>query len=469
MSQPDRRTAGNDRRAQSLRPSLLLFSLLLVPFVMGAPCDPVEPDEVKTIEDFVECLNDNIVGGDIADAVDCLPPKCTMTVTLSDGSAQPACTDGGCPLPRILLNCPGPPQLQPSFSLCVDDGGLYRVEIGETINKSGHMRMADVHIDPNHPWALTDPNTVLSKVGADPNGLDTKECWMCHQSVVAPPGALAISKPEPYEIFEQGCVIETNEPGEKPDPSDDCQFIGDITGFAGTGLEDICDCIGEGITGGDPNTFANDQGPVAKAICEALVTYRSTRGMCGSEECPPQEGPGCTTLDAHCNPYAGGATEAMPTGYTCQEVSEGIKQCVSSRMCVEYTLTGGGKFLDGGKVSFVRVDVTGEAAVEGDGPVCDSTDVMADMEAFNHDTNTLVNDFELSSFTVTIAGPNDFSAVGTGTALVDGSPMDVGFEANKGGGGVDFDVGDPNGTSSLAGGVGEAGRSDFELTETVLP
>ena len=67
-------------------------------------------------------------------------------------------------MPRVLLNCPGPPQFQPSFSLCISDpaGGLDRVEIGETINAAGDMRMGDVHVGPG--YAYTDPSAPVSKV-----------------------------------------------------------------------------------------------------------------------------------------------------------------------------------------------------------------------------------------------------------------------------------------------------------------
>ena len=37
---------------------------------------------------------------------------------------------------------------------------------------------------------------------------------------------------------------------------------------------------------------------------------------------------------------------ALLTGYSCQEVDTELWQCVSTRACVDYELTGGGKFLD---------------------------------------------------------------------------------------------------------------------------
>src|SRR6185503_2199464 len=120
------------------RPELVL-ALSVVPLLAGTCFPDTEPNDVRTIEGFVECLNNRIPGGDVADAVQCLPCGCTLTLTKSGKSAQPGCSHGGCYLPRILVNCPGPPQFQPSFSLCVTDpdGGLDRVEIGQTINAQG--------------------------------------------------------------------------------------------------------------------------------------------------------------------------------------------------------------------------------------------------------------------------------------------------------------------------------------------
>jgi hypothetical protein len=69
------------------------------------------------------------------------PKRHMTTVTMSPQSAQRACTLGGCQLPRIIFDCPGPAdglRFRPSFLMCpVDsksDAGTFgkdRIEIGE--------------------------------------------------------------------------------------------------------------------------------------------------------------------------------------------------------------------------------------------------------------------------------------------------------------------------------------------------
>src|SRR5437762_9185899 len=69
------------------------------------------------LQSFVDCLNGRLSGVnpvDVSGAVQCIPDGCKITVTMSQESAQPACSeDLGAPaanvqLPRILFSCPGP-------------------------------------------------------------------------------------------------------------------------------------------------------------------------------------------------------------------------------------------------------------------------------------------------------------------------------------------------------------------------
>jgi hypothetical protein len=459
-------------KATSIGRSGVVLATLVLPFLMGDACDgpapppaaplaDTAPDDVRTIENFVECLNNRAVGGDIADAVQCLPRGCTLTLTKSGGSAQPACSFGDCQLPRVLVNCPGPPQLQPSFSLCVTDGGLDRVEIGQTINTEGHMRMADVHVGPN--YQVTDPGSVVSKVTDDTAGSETDSagCWVCHQAPPVPPvGQEAISKPEPYEIFGVNCVIDTDEPCQPADAGN-CNGSEEVTAQT---LDEVCNCIQAG-TIQDGHPLDTDEGRRALELCQNLVAYRDTRGICGSDGPPIPVGPNCEDLGEDCNPYDDGATSATPTGYTCQEVDTELWQCVSPRACAQYELSGGGKLLNEGGVSFARVQVSGQTGISGNGEVCDYTDVFAEIETFNHAANLLTNSVELSSFSATDVGGGDFSAQGDGTALVNGAgPANVTFSAGKNSGTVSFQLDDLDTPQSLAGATGETGRADFGLT-----
>src|SRR5512146_1100892 len=65
------------------------------------------PASAADIHSFVACLK-GINSTNVADAVACVPAGCYATVTLSEESAQPACTlRDGTRLPRVILSCPG--------------------------------------------------------------------------------------------------------------------------------------------------------------------------------------------------------------------------------------------------------------------------------------------------------------------------------------------------------------------------
>ena len=447
------------------RPQIVLA--LFVPPLIAPSCFPdTAPDDVRTIEHFVQCLNNRATGGDIVDAVQCLPCNCTLTLTLNDGSAQPACNDQGCPMPRVLLNCPGPPQFQPSFSLCISDpaGGLDRVEIGETINAAGDMRMGDVHVGPG--YAYTDPSAPVSKV--NDLGGDTAGCWACHDGTAAPEGAEAISAP--LDNFGRNCVTDTDEPCQQPDVEDgNCNDQGNLEKKT---FAEICQCLDDKVLPeADP---LHAKLVRARALCHALMDYQATRGICGSEECPQEQGPDCSALatGVDCDPYLpgeGGTAAAQHIGYTCQEVAPGVKQCVSSRECVDYSLSGGGKFLGEDGVSLLRLAVSGQAAVD-QCPITDSTDISCEISAFDHAADTLVSDVELSSLELTDLGGGDLSLEAAGTALVDGGgPVDIAIDAEETAGTPSFDIQDTDAVSSLTGGTGETGRSDFSLDQTPAP
>lgn len=450
--------------ARSLvRPEFAL-GLFLVPLLLGHQCTPdTEPNDVRTIEDFVECLNHRAVGGDIVDAVQCIPCGCTVTLTKSQGSAQPACNDQGCPMPRILLNCPGPPQLQPSFSLCITSSGLDRVEIGETINTQGHMRMGDVHVDPGYVYL--DPSAPVSKV--DASGNDTGQCWSCHESHDQAEGEDAISHPEPYEIFGQHCVTDTDEPCQTPDAGlGDCRTEGQLTQES---FGEICSCLDAKVNNDLDPLFQDPKLLRASRLCQALMDYRATRGMCGTEECPDPVGPGCHSEGQSCDPYQQGFIVSETTGYTCQEVDGGELQCVSSRECVDYSIAGGGKFLGDDGVSLLRLLITGRAAVDGC-PVGDTTDIDAEISAFKHAANTLVNSVQLSSLTATDEGGGNLTLEARGKAAVNGGgPVNVSVDADVNLGTPSFEIRDTDASSSLAGGTGEPGRSQLQLNQTPIP
>jgi hypothetical protein len=451
------------------RPQFVL-GLFLVPLLFGYSCYPdTAPNDVRTIEGFVQCLNNRVIGGDIVDAVQCLPCNCTVTLTLNDGSAQPACNDKGCPMPRVLLNCPGPPQFQPSFSLCTSSSGLDRVEIGQTINAQGDMRMADVHVDPGYGY--TDPSAPVSKVDSNSTAGDSAECWGCHDHPEnVPNGEEAISAP--LSNFGRNCVTETDEPCQQPDVEDgNCHDQGNL---ARKSFPEICACLDAKVNDDLDPLFQDPKLLRAVRLCNALRDYQSTRGICSGNDCPREQGPDCSALatGVDCDPYIpgeGGTAAPQATGYTCQEVEPGVKQCVSSRVCVDYSLSGGGKFIGDDGVSILRMLITGRAAVD-NCPVCDSTEIDAQISAFNHAANTLVNNVQLSTVKATDLGGGDLTVEASGTADVNGAgSVNISLDADKTGGTPSFDLEDTDAPAPLAGGTGEAGRSNFQLNQTPVP
>lgn len=100
----------------SARPTGIGFSRTyvvgVVSFVLAAAIVAFSQDpsaNVKDIPSFVKCLNDNIQQGantNVSNAVMCIPKGCSMSVTMSQASAQAACNLGGCQLPRVILDCP---------------------------------------------------------------------------------------------------------------------------------------------------------------------------------------------------------------------------------------------------------------------------------------------------------------------------------------------------------------------------
>jgi|GEM_PF-6967433 len=462
------------------------------PTTAEAPSDelscPVQ--EVKTIEDLANCLNDAFEEGEevtIADTLQCIPAGCSVTLTMSRSSAQAGCFMGGagdpnppsgvttaetagpeprCQLPRILLDCPGPPPFMPSYSLCPvgsvgEAQGSNRIEVGQVVDAAGNMRMGDIPVPPG-PYEPLDPADVVSKVDG---GQGTKECNQCHGNPVQNPvmgdDELSDKLPAAPE-----CVICTDAPGQTAAPGD-CQpktTPPTPRPVEAQCLSEICDCIDQALAvEGDAHPLDDAQGVVLQKLCRALEAYQERIGVCGSEACPPQSGPACEDPGEPCNPIDG-TTAAQSTGYSCQPTEQDEFQCISDQVCEAYSLTGGGKFLVGAAVSLVRLEVSGSAATTDPDALVDGTDVTATLDAYNYQTRTQVGQLSLTSFELTRAG-SDFEASGTGTALVNGVPTPVHFTASQTGSDVAFELFDAN-DALLVGTDGEAGRAAYQLTVT---
>lgn len=223
------------RALRVVRSSRVLHAVIALAtvFGIGRPLALAAPDasKVNDIATFVMCLNmitpaQGQGRGSVADTLQCIPPGCNFTLTMSDQSAQAACTLAGCQLPRVILSCPGPAagkRFRPSFLLCPTDSkaaggqfGVDRVELGEDVDNQGSMlKMADVPLPPG----MTDftqftANGVLSRTGQG----NSKGCNSCHTSAGADNAGNELSQPiDPFDS--PNAIIDTNEPGKMVDPA----------------------------------------------------------------------------------------------------------------------------------------------------------------------------------------------------------------------------------------------------------
>jgi hypothetical protein len=235
------------------------------------------PEQYKAMKDFVDCLNQKIGAGnqaDIASTLQCIPSGCTMTLTMSEESAQPACSSGAgnaaeprCQMPRVIFNCPGPPAFIPSYTLCPD--GVDSIEIGIEISRQRRIRMlmGDVTIPAGPYTPIKFPDDIVSMLP------DTKGCNACHDKV----NQASVTKgPEfSYALDTFGSfagtdlaklVIDTNEPG---------RVISTGPGATPQTLASVCGCIDDAVNNDLHPLFHNQ---VVQRLCEALVDYQATRG-----------------------------------------------------------------------------------------------------------------------------------------------------------------------------------------------
>src|SRR3989304_7152281 len=94
--------------------SMALDAILVI---AAAPTAASVGPATAEIQRFLDCVKGKITVGtptiSISDTVECLPGSCTVTLTMSDFSAQEACGSATtCQLPRVILKCPGPPQVE---------------------------------------------------------------------------------------------------------------------------------------------------------------------------------------------------------------------------------------------------------------------------------------------------------------------------------------------------------------------
>jgi hypothetical protein len=404
----------------------------------GSSQAPDPAASVKDIESFIACLNKlDPPAGDrnIASATRCLPKGCKITLTMSESSAQPACRLGGCQLPRVLLNCPGPQdqlRFRPSFSLCplIRRGKVIsdRVEIGEDTKKVvnekiGEMRMADIGLTPGTDFKSVSAADSLSKKTADGNG--TKDCNSCHGVLDENPGENQISKPLHWmQTFEgvnlQPFVIYSDEPG---------RLYTDTMRFRKEGFKEICDCIernGDRIIRDaktKPPTDPANQNPavdtaILARLCRNLKAY--------SEECSCGRG-------------------KLPDGTPAK--------CGQVR--------GGGKFLDGKATSIFNFDLSGQAKRD---PVnFEFADIDGDLNAYDYLTGTRIDNVILKSLKGTTMASGDITVMAKGSAKVNGVDREIDVLVTRIGGVLKYEIRNAANGMLLMSGTGEAGRSSLNV------
>jgi hypothetical protein len=222
----------------------------------AAPAYAADPN----ISSFAACATGKT---NVVDAVACLPAGCVTTVTLSEESAQPACTlRDGTRLPRVIFSCPIPNtslRFRPSFSLCTAGGIIKHIEVGEDVNRSTRTDDPEFRLYP-FVQKMADISFTTAPATA---ALDTPSqnlgCAECHDrkgTIGAVPNVANLFLPFPPALADG--TIYTNDPvvrasGEAP--------------AVNTPLGGICTGIANSSTLARNPTLQN----LAHALCLALA------------------------------------------------------------------------------------------------------------------------------------------------------------------------------------------------------
>lgn len=419
-------------RATLLYPAVRILVLFTLVSFIGIPQASDPAAGVKDIESFIACLNQlDPPSGErnIASATRCLPKGCKITMTMSGRSAQPACALGGCQLPRVFLNCPGPSdqlRFRPSFSLCplknsLGEIGFNKVEIGEDtqrfLNEAiGEMKMAEVDLSPDTDFKKLSTDTSLNK---NDGVQGTKTCNMCHTAVPDKD----LSKPLHWmQRFEgtnlQPFIIYSEEPGRL--------YTGQ--GFRRESLKEICACIEkngsliEKNATTDPPTAEARQNPNTQAslllkLCRNLQAY-AEESACGRGKLP----------------------DGTPA--KCGQVG------------------GGGKFLNGRATSVLTFNLSGQA--KRDPANFEFVDIDGDLSAYDYQSGTRIDGVILKSLKGTTVG-GDITVMAKGMAKVNGVNTEIDVLVRRTGGVLTYEIRNAANGILLMSGTGEAGRSSLNL------
>lgn len=234
--------AGGTNIVQARRRSCALAGVMSSLLALAAA-----PAYADPLDSFVTCLNSTPSPHTVVNAVACVPSGCSTTVTMSEESAQNACTlRDGTRLPRVIFSCPDPGgsqtlRFRPSFSLCTQGGVISHIELGQDVNKSTRtddpelrnfpyvQKMADIDTS-LVTWSFTEFGTGNTAVLDAKRPRNSKGCAECHDrmgTLTVPPASIAnLFLPVPPAVAEG--TIYTNDPAV------------DSSGVPQTPLIDIC-------------------------------------------------------------------------------------------------------------------------------------------------------------------------------------------------------------------------------------
>jgi hypothetical protein len=379
---------------------------------------------VNSIDSFVCCVNSRVPAtGNVSNSVQCLPPGCSITLTMSGASAQAACSLGTCQLPRVILQCPGPAAGQffrPSFLLCPQDSGsapdfgINRVEIGED-TADGDLIMADVPFPPGHVPVPFD-NSVKSSVGND------KDCNSCH-TAGTPDGDLITSQPIDPFTDNPGAIISTDQECKEANP--------DTSKFSEQSLADICKCIANNR----PQIVADAKAEgtpfeknmnVLLGLCRALSSYQTQRGVCG------------------------GVAPNQPTPPLCPPA------------CAETGVNG--KFSQSAQTFNANIYVTGSTTYPaGVNPTYTYVQPGGIMSVNDPVTGNVISGSAFSSAELASLGSGNFTLTASASVNVNGTRTNVKFTASKTAGVISYQIKRASDNAVLSSGTGVGGKSFFGL------
>ncbi len=392
---------------------------------------------VNSIDSFICCVNATVpAGGNVSQAVQCLPPGCSITLTMSDQSAQAACTLGMCQLPRVLLTCPGPANGQyfrPSFLLCPQDSGtspefgIDRIELGED-TANGDMIMADVPFPPGHvPVPFDNSVKSMENMGNGTKGCNDTSIG-CHASGMAQ-GTLDTSQMiDPFgdpigkdSVDGADYIISTDDQCREANP--------DTSKFMPQNLADICNCIknNRAQIATDAGADAEKRMNVLLTLCRALSGYQYSRGVCGGVQVPN-----------------GGAAPMCPPG------------------CAEAGMNG--QFMSGATKFSANIYVSGSTTYPGGPNPTYTYDERSGVMSV-HDTvtgNTIAGPVYTSAELMSSGGGN-YTLDATATVKVNGTPTMVDFTASKTGTAISYSIKRASDSTVLSSGTGVAGKSWFTV------